>query len=298
MNRLATFAKTLLWVSLLLLWSSSCHLHRNAGPAATQTLRVLSYNTYYVFSKGTQVEAATAWIAGQTPQVVALQELTAGWGHPHSALLKTSGFSVGLTSTEPIEIVDRIMAGMHHGSLHARIDGIHYFVVHLSPFQWTKRDSEADILLGVIKPLLAQGEPVIALGDFNALSSADQSLLEAQPEALERSQASDAKHDHVQNLRDGRFDYTVMQKFFDAGLHDASLSFLQESKMTRWTIPTGIWTEEKTTPPKGGTRIDFLLADPSLADSAVSAQIIRNGVVNRTSDHYPVMVEFHVDPQR
>ena len=272
-------------------------------PVPEDSLRVLSYNTYYVFSEGTQVDAATDWIARQAPDVVALQELTniederlsqlaAGWGHEHSRLLKTEGFSVGLTSNSPIEVVERIRDGLHHGCLHARVNGIHVFVVHLSPFRWETRASEAELLLAKIQPLLEQDEEVLVLGDFNALSPADRGLLEAQPSLLQETRASDAEHDHVSNLREGAFDYSVMQRFFDAGLEDAALPFLDESGATRWTIPTGIWSEEKTDPPEGGSRVDFVLADPTLAAKAISARVVRTGVVNRTSDHYPVLVEF------
>jgi exodeoxyribonuclease-3 len=317
----------IVFLSLVLLpWGLSCHLGESetrtspveteqatqeisTAAATVDALRVLSYNTYYVFSEGTQVAAATDWIAGQAPDVVALQELTnitedrlsklaAGWGHSHSALLKTSGFSVGLTSNLPIEVIDRVLNGLHHGTLHARVDDIHVFVVHLSPFQWETRRSEADLLLARIQPLLEQHREVLVLGDFNALSSADRQLLEAQPGLLQKARASDAEHAHVLNLREGMFDYSVMQKFFDAGLEDAALSFLEESHDVRWTIPTSIWTEGKVEPPGHGSRVDFVLADPTLTDAAASARIVRSGIVNRTSDHYPVLVEFHRQGQR
>jgi exodeoxyribonuclease-3 len=288
----------------LLLIAPSCRVGES-GIEATRAdpLRVLNYNTYYVFSKGTQVDVATDWIAQQAPDVVALQELTnitdkrlselaAGWGHEHSALLKTSGFSVGLTSEFPIEVVDKLLDGLHHGSLHARIGGIHFFVVHLSPFQWVTRTAEAKLILAKIQPLLERNQEVLVLGDFNALSPADRFLMAAQPNELQRARASDAKHDHVLNLKDGDFDYSVMQMFFDAGLEDVALEHLEESGAPRWTIPTGIWSEAKVDAPAGGTRIDFVLADPRLRSATVSAQIIRKGVVNQTSDHYPVLVNF------
>ena len=266
-------------------------------------LRVLAYNVYYVFDHGNEVEAGSNWIREQAPDLVALQELTnipesrlkelaAGWGHEHSALLKTSGFSVGLTSHHEIVVVERLREGLHHGSLHALVDGVHVFVVHLSPFKWEVRRDEATRLLGRIAPLLEAGAEVLVLGDFNALSSDDRALLEAQPGVLEKALASDEKHDHVTNLRDGALDFTVMQAFFDAGLCDAALPFLEATGDTRWTFTTGIWTEEKSSPPEGGTRIDFVLADPVLARTATGARIVREGIVNRTSDHYPVIVDF------
>ena len=52
------------------------------------------------------------------------------------------------------------------------------------------------------------------------------------------------------------------------------------------------------TPPDTGTRIDFILADPTLARAAQDAQVVRTGIVNRTSDHYPVLVDFARDGRR
>ena len=301
------------WTALaLLLVGTSCQSMGSAESPpepSERRLRVLAYNVYYVFDHGKEVEAGSAWIREQAPDLVALQELTniaeerleelaAGWGHEHAALLKTSGFSVGLTSAKEIVVVDRLLEGLHHGCLHAQVDGIHVFVVHLSPFRWEVRRDEARLLLAHIEPLLEAGHEVLVLGDFNALSPSDRALLEAQPEVLEKARASDAKHDHVTNLRDGALDFSVMQAFLDAGLQDPALPFLEARGDTRWTFTTGIWTEEKTTPPDTGTRIDFILADPTLARAAQNAQVVRTGIVNRTSDHYPVLIDFARDVRR
>jgi exodeoxyribonuclease-3 len=192
-------------------------------------------------------------------------------------------------------VVDRLLEGLQHGCLHAQVAGIHVFVVHLSPFRWKVRRDEARLLLAHIEPLLEAGHEVLVLGDFNALSPSDHALIEAQPEVLEKERANDAKHDHVTNLRDGALDFSVMEAFLDAALQDPALPFLEARGDTRRTFTTGIWTEEKTGPPNTGTRIDFILADPTLARAAQDAQIVRIGIVNRRSDHYPVLVDFARD---
>ncbi|MEM7309279.1 MAG: sialate O-acetylesterase [Planctomycetota bacterium] len=273
-----------------------------AAPAAS-TLRVLTYNTYYVFDHRSETKAASDWIARQEPDLVALQELTdadpqelsrlaASWGHGHSELLKQSGFSVGITASRPIEVVDRLLDGLHHGCLHVRIDGVHVFVVHLSPFRWETRTAEAELLLPKIQPLLDAGEDVLVLGDFNAHSPADREAVALYPQLLEKARASDAANAHVENLRQDRFDDSVMERFLGTGLADAVLPFVLADDAPRWTFSTGIWTDEKSAPPEAGSRIDYVLASPSLAEYATSAAIVRRGVVNRTSDHYPVLVDF------
>ncbi|MFK7742291.1 MAG: sialate O-acetylesterase [Planctomycetota bacterium] len=272
--------------------------------ADAATLRVISYNTFYIFNKSTQIVAASRWLGHRAPDIVALQELTnttadklremaAGWRHEHSALLKESGFSVGITSRLPIEVLDRLTGPeLHHGCLHVRIDGVHIFVVHLSPFEWRKRTTESAHILKCVKPLLEQGKEVLVLGDFNASSAADQELLLAQPKLLARLQDSDAKHGHIENLRDQRIDYSVMSQFFAAGLHDVALPYLEQARDRRWTFPTGLLGTESRTPPAHGRRIDFVLGSARLAERTVHASVARRGAVNRVSDHYPVVVEF------
>ena len=210
------------------------------------TLRVMTYNVWYAFKEGKAKAEGLEWVHSQTPDVVALQELTSikpaelqafatAWGHGHSALLKTSGFSVGLTSRWEIEVVEKGLEGMHHGYLHAKTNGVHYVVVHLSPFQWKVREREAGILVGKIKPLLEKKEKVIVLGDFNAFSPDDKKWLEDRKNAelLKSKKESDAMHSHVQNLKDGKFHYGVLDAFFKAGLVDTAKGHLPEKFETR-----------------------------------------------------------------
>ncbi|MGC6465609.1 MAG: endonuclease/exonuclease/phosphatase family protein [Akkermansiaceae bacterium] len=287
----------------------SAALLTNAEPTSAdphpKTLRVMAYNIWYVFAKGKAQAEGKQWVASQTPDVVALQELTdiqpeklqelaTAWNHPHSALLKTKGFSVGLTSRLSIEVVEKKVQGMHHGFLHATVEDIHYFIVHLSPFHWEVRSREARTLLERIKPLLDQNKDVIVLGDFNACSSADRTWLEQNKTLLEKITASDQKYEHHQNLREGRFDYSVMQQFFDAGLTDTTLAFLPEKASHRLSYPSGILKNEKTAPEQG-ERIDFILTGRSLADKVERSTIVTDGIVNQLSDHYPVITDFKME---
>ena len=275
------------------------------------TLRVMSYNTWYVFgARNKYVEAdqrpdPAKWVKSQAPDVVALQELTnieperlkefaAAWGHQYSSLLKTSGFSVGLTSRWPIETIEKGLKGMHHGFLHAKTNGVHYFLVHLSPFKWAVRQREAKLLMRQINPLLKKGKEVIVLGDFNAVSKEDEKWIESAEnvERLQSNKESDVKHGHVQNLKNGKWDYGTMDIFFNGGLKDSATGKLAESFEARLSIPTGIWNKNTNyAVPTIGHRIDFILASQSLQKKVKTCKIITEGDVNRISDHYPVITE-------
>ena len=268
-------------------------------------LRVMTYNTWYVFAKGNEQTAGKAFVKSQTPDVVGLQELTdikpaklqelaTAWEHPHSSLLKTSGFSVGLTSRWPVEVVEKRVSEMHHGYLHAKTNGVHYFVVHLSPFKWEVRSRESNIILKQVAGLLDAGNKVIVLGDFNAFTPDDRQWLLANKDLIPRMKESDQKHGHVENLKEGEIDYSVMKIFLDSGLSDTTERFISKSLKHRLTLPTGVW-KDKETPPEKGQRIDFILASTNLFQRVKNSRIIREGAVNRISDHYPVITDFELN---
>ena len=54
-------------------------------------------------------------------------------GHPYAVMHQESGYPVALTSSAPIEVIERRVAGFHHGYLHARTHGFDVLVVHFWP---------------------------------------------------------------------------------------------------------------------------------------------------------------------
>ena len=118
---------------------------------------------------------------------------------------------------------------MHHGYLHAVTEGVHYFVVHLSPFKWEVRSREAKIILKQVVGLLEAGNEVVVLGDFNAFTPDDRQWLQANKDLIPKMKESDQEHGHVENLKEGAIDYSVMELFLDSGLRDTSKRFLPKS---------------------------------------------------------------------
>ncbi len=252
-------------------------------------LGIISYNILEGFNNGPSErfpdgaerrKAVSDWLMGQTPAIVGFQELNGytqdrlaeesrAWGHGHAATVKEGGYIVGLTSREPIEVVERHLEGMHHGLLHARTMGIDCFVVHLSPFKAKHRQREAEMIVKRATAAIDAGEPVIVMGDFNALSPADRAAYDDNTALLERMRRSDARHGHVENLIDGNIDYSVMQAFLDAGLVDLFAQHRDEA------------------PPAGKRRIDFILASPDLAARLVDAAWHTEPKFNAMSDHPP-----------
>ncbi len=271
------------------------------GLVQAESIKVMSYNTYYVFDHGEQIEAGKRWVRSMRPDVVALQELTnikaetlqglaEGWGHEYSSLLKTRGFSVGLTSRWPIDDIEKRLDGMHHGFLHAKSNGIHFFVVHLSPFLWEKRSQEAQIIVSRVKPLLQAQESVVVLGDFNAHSPDDAAWLGRDARLMDKMRASDENNDHVQNLDNGQIDYSLIEVFLGTGLVDSAKGQVPDTQAARTSFPTGIFGDKKTSVVTG-QRIDYILLSPDLAKRLEETEIIKQGAVNLISDHYPVVAK-------
>lgn len=273
-----------------------------AKNSSSKRHRVLSYNTYYAFDHRKQIEEGKTWIRSMAPDIVALQELTdvqpeqlaewaEQWGHEHSCLLKSSGFSVGITAREPLTVITKRIKNMHHGYLHVECNAVHYFVVHLSPFSFEKRLEETGILLEEIRPLVDANEKVVVLGDFNAFTPDDRPILASDAKLLEKMREQDKTHGHVQNLNQEKIDYSVMEKFHCAGLIDTASTQIPFVKERRLTLPTGIWGDKKTAV-QSGQRVDYILATPNLSADVVDSIIPTKGVVNQISDHYPVVTDF------
>ena len=278
-----------------------------AGEAAAGDFKIISYNVLYGFNHHQSQELGAGWLAGQDPDVVALQELNGwtqetlgqlarAWGHPHVALLKEDGFPVGLTSREPIEVLGRHLEEMHHGWLHCRTSGSHFLVVHLSPFKYQHRQLEAAAITAKVAELRADGASVVVLGDFNAHSPLDRKQLDRSTGLLEKRRTGDAEHAHVQNLNDGQFDFSVMQAFLDVGLEDSCRKQISEATTKYGTIPSRISGRTAAEQQDDLSRIDFILLSEDLAGSVTSSAMPHTDVLlNQVSDHIPVIVTLKRD---
>ena len=254
----------------------------SAFAEVTETFKIVNWNVLYGFNHKKSVKQGANWIKKQAADVVALQELNghnqtgfkelaAEWGHDHSAILKKGGFPVGLTSNQPIEVIERRVKDFHHGYLHCKTHGIHFFVVHF----WPGKYWEADWILDKTAPLIERGEKVIILGDFNGNSRKDEDFLIANATLRKR-------------------DYTFVDKVEAKGFvdivhkHDPEAKISQPSSIT---IPR--WTKDLKELKLKRYRIDFVFADKSFAEQSHSGTISLAREIETISDHYPVIVEFN-----
>ena len=258
-----------------------------SGAVSTQDapdrLRVASWNVLYGFDHGRSIDEGVAWLEERDLHVLALQELNgftadglaataARYGHSHSALQKDHGFAMGLTSTAPIEILERRVEGFHHGYLHARTHGIEFFVVHF----WPGKDHEVEHVLARARARLEAGARVAILGDFNTHSHRDASFL-----AKKRVKP---RFEELRSLDEEGF-VDVVHRFDRRALVSCPSPI---------TIPK--WSKDLEELDAKRQRIDFILLDGELAHRARSATIVRSEALDAISDHYPVVCELGSPP--
>lgn len=294
-----------------------------ATPAAfelKQPLRVLNYNVFEGFNRGQGLAATTAWIQETHPDILGLEELVGwneeklkqaapAWGHPFATTLKNGGYNLGITSREPIEVVERHTQGFWHGYLHCRTAGVDVILAHLWPGTRRGQLREATQLRDLVARLNREGRQVILMGDFNAHSAKDQDWLEKQTELLAKWREAEAKKaPEDQFFKDGKYTYGIMDTVLAAPLRDLVREKFEAehpeggyaaSTQALGSFPSRILPISKTPELQLPRleRIDFILATPGLARFCTAARVCRTPeLLDTLSDHYPVLAEFRPKP--
>ena len=251
--------------------------------AVKNKLKIINWNVLYGFNHHQSIEAGASWLENQNPDIVGLQELNRNteaslkelaktWGHEHSAILKERGFPVGLTSNKPIQVIERRFEDFHHGFMHCKTHGIHFFIIHF----WPAKKREADIILEKIKPLLASNEKIIVMGDFNSHSRKNKKFLDQKTAFTPR--------------------YSDIDKFENNGFVD--LAYKHDPK-AEYSFPSPLiipqWAKTLEEVEQKRQRIDFILADESLQNHSISGTVMLSESLDKISDHYPVVVELNLN---
>ena len=274
---------SLFFILCLCACSSFTPLSSNPG------LELVNWNTYHLFDHQLHTDSAAAWLAAEQPAMVALQEvlhvdsaglarLAAKWGHPYAVMHKENGYPVALTSSAPIEVVERRVAGFHHGYLHARTHGFEIFVVHF----WPGKIHEPKHIAKLALDLVSKGKRVLVVGDFNGEIRHDHEYL--------------LEHGHLGKDVDGvrTFDYRITDTFLESGFVDLTHAHAPAARYTFGSpalIPR--WRKDMEDVHRTRRRIDFVFADPATAERAISARVVTDdSSVGQWSDHYPVGVTF------
>jgi len=276
---------------------------------------VVNYNVLVGFRNGASQEEGVAWIREQQPNVVALQELSGwdeaklrefatAWGHSHVAVLKEGGFNLGITSREPLKVIERRTADFHHGMLHVQVDGVDVIVTHLWPGLRSEQMLEAKIVREAVEEAHAKGQEVLSVGDFNAHSAVDRAMLKGQGPLLDRRTPADDKRPQGEKfIVDDEFIFDIMEEILVGPLTDLAHAQLLRlhpkaglpEQFATATFPTRFLAHASTPESQHGflERIDFMLATPGLAAQCMLAEVKRDDPrLERISDHYPTVAQF------
>jgi len=291
----------LLLFSFLLLAVPFCS--KIAAAQMPGELHLVSYNVFNGFEHGNklQQENFINWVKKQKPDILALQELVdlkasdlkalaGSYGHQYAVILKEEGYPVGITSKFPIEIISKQTKDFWHGVLHVRVAGLHIIVTHLSPFEWKFRKKEAERIISYIKE--KQLDSCIIMGDLNAHSPLDADELATHRPLKQQMQLWDKNNPSYGNLKEGRFDYSVIATFLSAGFEDAIGRLIQPAAL-RMTFPAAFlygwgWGDNRLKPLS--ERLDYILVTDNLFTSCIQATVHNGQDTEGIFDHYPVSI--------
>ena len=192
--------------------------------------------------------------------------------------LAPSGFHVAVFARGADFLEHRVVSDwVQHAILRVklRLHGRLLTVVsaHLNPFGGEMRLSEAQYLAGSVH----HEEHVLVAGDLNALSPHDAAHYQPQSWAPRR---------RVRHLIPGtaQLDTRAIAVIESAGLRD----MVREARVP--FTPTAL-TPLRHAYQQYPVRIDYLFGTPPLAESVRHAQVVRGGITDEASDHYPVVVD-------
>jgi len=265
---------------------------------AQKPMRFITYNLL----QGMKRDSAdgrpvfTDWVKKMDPDVLALQEVTgftqaglesmaAAYGHPYAVLLiEGEKYPVAITSKYPITNVKRVHNNMDRGFIVSEIAGYQTVVVHLTPFDYRKRQQEIALLLAEVNNLRKPGKWVL-MGDFNTVSPQD-SLAYRDGRLAGAYQRYEQKYAPILKLNNGKLDYSVIQQVLDNGFSDVLK--LKHAAFHKTVHP-------KAFEPKTGadipSRIDFIFVSTALRKGVRNARVITDGFTDHYSDHYPVCLD-------
>jgi endonuclease/exonuclease/phosphatase (EEP) superfamily protein YafD len=240
-------------------------------------MRILHYNILDgCAGQEARLAGVHAWVKAQRADIVGLAECN-GWnlgggmkahaaacGFEHSHLLEgDSQYLMALMAHENIELIEQIIAGVHHGILHALIAGIHYVYSHFSPHERLMRIHEAKTVAAIV---LNVNAPLVMMGDLNSHSPLDRSLCENFATPENRAWATD---------------FEAQQILLAAGLNDI---------VQRDSLGTLNTAYHKTAATR---RVDYIYVNDAFLARFPNTKgtTIRGPEVAALSDHFPLICD-------
>ncbi len=264
-------------------------------------LRVMGYNVQDGWRHAeSQVEAFSSWVKKYDPDIILFCELNNNildnsairtdeellalskkWGHEFATILKDWGYPTGITSRYEITDIEKVQLNTVpetgdrvHGFIQAKCKGLGLFAAHLSSQSVKTREIEAE----EIARRASSSTYAIVSGDMNTDSRVD---VEHVP----------GNYYQTNHWYDRANEFSVMDKFLDAGLKDA---FWLHSTAYKASFPAD---RDYVTLDQLGLRIDYMLLTPELAAKCDFFDILNVAYTRASSDHFPNFMHLEFNGQ-
>ncbi|MFI3295400.1 MAG: endonuclease/exonuclease/phosphatase family protein [Rikenellaceae bacterium] len=257
------------------------------------SIRIMSYNIWNGFTEAqNKRDLFIDFITAKDPEILGYQELCTfkqadlealaqEIGHPYAIICKEGGYPVGISSKEPITLIEKRIDGYGHGMLHVQTYGLDVIVTHLNPHKASERQKQVKNITDYMQDA-GLSDNVVVMGDMNAHSPMDADQLELTAKTHpERTRGG---------LGDDNYDYSVIAKYLAYPLIDVYPKYVEAAY--RETYPTLVFsTTEAERTRRYTNRIDFLLIAPNLEEAVYNATIHNHGRADYISDHYPISID-------
>jgi len=250
-------------------------------------LKVIQYNILDGCHDKDRLQLFSRWMKKQEYDVAGFnevnnwtgeefQEKAKEWGFPFSFLfeMKSSPYFVGIMSKFPVEVVNTDEKNFYHGLIHVKIQGIHFFVTHITPFGSEYRELETRRLAEFVSSI---EDPVMVMGDLNTLSPLDKDHYDS---VGMREKLIAKEKSLLQHTKNYEIDYIPMKNLLDAGLFDIGYD-----ASFKHSIPTPL---KHNLQYAKRLRIDYMLGNAAMMEYNPIAKVVCNEEVDVLSDHYPI----------
>lgn len=261
---------------------------KDGSTAQYNTIKVLSYNIYEGFrGDETLVKNFKKWADTLNADVIAFQEMkyftkeslksfAAEMGYPYTVMFYETGLPVALISRYPITDIKSVPSNLH--LIEATILGYHFFVIHLNPYTYPKRQEEIALIMERVNRI-SEKDKILMMGDFNNMSPQDAADYD-NTSKMNLVVQSELNNPGVKILNNGKIDYSVIQTILDKGFYDTWKMF---SATYEKSAPTKLRTHNNY------TRIDYIFVNKTLSNDYAKAYMVKDDFTDYASDHYPMV---------
>lgn len=185
---------------------------------------------------------------------------------------------IGLIAKIKPAKIKKYRENFHHSVLQAHFNqplDFNILGIHLSPTTENIRLKEA----GRIIKLAKTNRPAIIIGDFNSLSPLDG--------YNERKLIGQFQKNNISKFGKNKLEKRVIAKMLKSGLIDIYKAQHQGKKLY-YSVPSQCCQDRDHA---AKMRLDYAFIDKSLIKTVTASKIIKNRLTNKSSDHYPLLLE-------